>query len=146
MKKLADVFFLAIFFWFGVAGACKCQPQAAQETPRSAQSRPSIAQVVATPQQFQRERLELQGQLRNEGRNYFTDLRVVLQDEQGRKLRVRPWLPVEVLAPPGAGKRPDVLSNYLGKQVRLTAVLEKGVLKHVGETYYLSVKTAKVVE
>ena len=87
------------------------------------------------------------GRLQNEGKNYFTDLRIVLKDEQGNSVYVRPWLPAEVPpSPPGiAGPRPQLLSQFLGKEVELTAVVEWGILKNRGLVHLLNVKSARVI-
>jgi len=90
----------------------------------------------------------ISGSLKNKGRNYFTDLRLVLEDAECNFVYVRPWLPLEYPPPPPG--RPDLkkagLSFYLEKEVELTATVERGSLKVVGEVTYLSVKSAKILD
>ena len=88
-----------------------------------------IAPVAEDPARYRDSRLRLVGRLENQGDNYFTDLRVVLEDEQGAFLHVVPWLPVHLPPGPrrGAGKRPEVLSDYLGKKVELIATVEESM-------------------
>lgn len=91
------------------------------------------------------------GILENIGRNFFTDLRVVLKDrksEDAAFVYVRPWLPLELPPGPRGGQkeRPLTLSNYLGKKVQLKAVLSRGMLRNVGEVNLLEVKAAKILE
>jgi hypothetical protein len=88
------------------------------------------------------------GSIENEGRNYFTDLRVVLKDEKGYKIYVRPWLPVSLPpGPPGVKeKRPGVLSDFLGKKVELSGVVRRGELGKAGEVTHLEVTRAAIVQ
>lgn len=104
-----------------------------------------IAAVAADPSSYRGERIRLAGRLDNEGENYFTDLRVVLADEDGVTVRVWPWLPAHLPpAPPGAtGARPEVLSDYLSKQVELTGSIEERALRSVGDVFLLVVEEAK---
>lgn len=109
---------------------------------------PSIAAVAADPAAFLERELRLVGRLVNRGENYFTDLRVALEDDEGAFLDVWPWLPTSLPpAPPGAtGKRPEVLSDYLGKKVELTGKIERRQLRSVGEAFVLVVEKAEVVD
>ncbi len=108
----------------------------------------SVASIVESPEKYLKKTVQLVGRLENKGKNYFTDLSIVLRDDQGNHVYVRPWLPIELPpSPPGSTrKRPAVLSQYLGKQVELTAVLDRGTLKKVGEVYLLSVISAKAIQ
>lgn len=127
------------------AGAVQGQPgEAAQEPPPAV----ALAELAAHPQDHEKKPLRVVGLLENEGKNYFTDLRLVLKDEDDHFVYVRPWLPAELPAgPPGAtGARPETLSKYLGKTVELTAVLDRGPLRGVGDVYCLVVRSAKLVE
>ncbi len=107
----------------------------------------SVKSVAENPEQYLGKTLRVTGRLENKGTNYFTDLRVVLKDDQCNFVYVRPWLPTELPpSPPGyTGERRPVLSQYLGNEVELTTVLERGTLKKVGEVYLLKVKSAKVL-
>jgi len=91
----------------------------------------------------------VEGTLSNSGKNYFTDLRVVLKDnhDAAAGVLVQPWLPVEV--PPGpasAGPSAQTLADFLGKKVVITGVLTDGVVKNVGATKVLRVDSARVVD
>ena len=106
------------------AARSPCEP--ASESPKPAvQASDSLAEVAANPEQHVNRTVRLRGRLENQGKNYFTSLRVALIDEDGNSLYVRPWLPLELpRRPRGAkGRKPDVLSNYLGKQVELTGTV-----------------------
>lgn len=136
-----------------VAGCAPAQTGsegAAAEAPaREGEDRgPSLAEVAADPAAFQERELRLVGRLDNEGENYFTDLRVVLADDEGAVLPVSPWLPTALPpAPPGAtGRRPEVLSDYLGKRVELTGKVERRRLRSVGEAFVLVVETARILD
>ena len=118
------------------------------ETGQEAIEAVSVKLITENPKKYLKKTVQLSGRLENEGENYFTDLRVILKDGQGHFIYVRPWLPFELPpSPPGStGKRPPVLSQYLGKEVELTAVVDRGTLKKVGGVYLLDVKSAKVVK
>lgn len=107
----------------------------------------SIESVAADPAKFVDQSVRLTGKLENEGENYFSDLRVVLRDEEGNHVYVQPWLPVSTPPlPPGfKGKRPQVLSQLLGKQVALRGVVSRGSMKKVGDVYLLQVKSAEIL-
>ena len=110
----------------------------------------SLPSIAGDPAPHMGKTYRIIGKLRNKGRNYFTDLRVVLEDEKCESVYVyvRPWLPLEFPPPPPGHpelKKPG-LSQFLDKQVELTATVERGTLKTVGEVYYLSVKAAKILD
>ena len=108
----------------------------------------SVRELAAEPQKFLGRSIRVSGTLENEGKNYFTDLRVVIKDKEGRKIHVRPWLPMSLPPRPpsaeGTGKQPVLLSHYLGKEIELTAVIRKGPLRHAGDVYHLEVSEARV--
>ncbi len=128
-------------------GAVHCQsdePEAEKEVVPAV----ALEALAAQPQAYVKKPIRVEGLLENEGKNYFTDLRIVLKSEEDDFVYVRPWLPVELPPmPPGVtGKRPETLAKYLGKKVELTAVLDRGTLKSVGEVYCLEVRSAKIIE
>lgn len=87
----------------------------------------------------------VRGYLRNRGANYFSDLQTILEDAEGRAVRVDPWLPLEIPPPhPGArlGQRPRVLGDFLDKDVVLTAKLTRDGANEL----LLVVKRAQVVD
>ncbi len=110
----------------------------------------SLPSLASDPAAHVEKTYRIIGKLRNRGRNYFTDLQVVLEDEKCDSIYVyvRPWLPLEFPPPPPG--RPELkkpgLSQFLDKRVELTATVERGSLKTVGEVYYLSVKAAKILD
>ena len=107
--------------------------------------------VAENPEEYREKKVKLVGTLENvqiySGKNYFTDLRVVLKDKEGHKVYVRPWLPVSLppVPPNFKGKRPDVLSRYLGKQIELCGVIDRATLKNLGSVYVLAVESARVL-
>jgi hypothetical protein len=123
-----------------VPGIACATPQAAGHAPQ-----PTVRTVAQDPGAWLDKDVELRGTLENRGTNAFTDLRVVLRDDQGHAVTVKPWLPVSV--PPGprpGGPRPKTLSSYLGKTVDLKATVRRGELRGAGATYYLEVKQARL--
>jgi hypothetical protein len=101
----------------------------------------SVPELAGSPAGFLDRTVTVAGLLSNAGGNYFTDLRLVLSDG-GSSAAVRPWLPLEVPPRrPGAGtSRPAVLSDYLGKKVRIT-----GCLRKEGTGYVLEVQQADII-
>ncbi|MDP2806531.1 MAG: hypothetical protein Q8O74_00140 [bacterium] len=81
-----------------------------------------LSQLSANQEKYADKLIEVKGELNNAGVNYFTDLRVTLGDGQGNSIRVQPWLPISVPPPrPGGPRnRPALLSDYLGKKLRLS--------------------------
>ncbi len=137
-----------------IAGAARCASEAPESEPPALEAAGDAVPLVAleavarNPEGFAGRPLRIAGTLESVGKNYFTDLRVVLKNDRGDSVYVRPWLAMELPpAPPGAGgQRPDVLSRYLGKRVELTAVLDRGALKNVGQVYLLKVDSARIIE
>jgi hypothetical protein len=117
----------------------------AEPTPPTPAPPPSLETVAKHPDRFLGKTVRVVGTLENEGRNYFTDLRLGLRDRDGNTIAVRPWLPLE--RPPGpAGKRPqpetqpETLAQHLGKTVTLTGVVKQGELGKRSDVYYLEVE------
>jgi hypothetical protein len=81
----------------------------------------SLSELAGDPGRYAGKLIEVKGELNNSGANYFTDLQLTLGDGRGNSIRVQPWLPVEVPpARPGGGKnRPALISDYLGKKLKL---------------------------
>ncbi len=88
----------------------------------------------------------VKGTLENIGKNYFTDQRLVLRDENDNTVPVRGWLPMEMVKVPGGERKGELLSDYLGKTVELTATLVEGELPRQGVVYHLKVSQAKVAD
>jgi hypothetical protein len=105
-----------------------------------------VKALADAPDKFAGKTVVVEGTLVNEGKNYFTDLRVAVQDDSGEKIYVSPWLPTEVPpGPPGRESTRPTLSQFLGKRVELTGTLEKRTLRGVGETQQLVVKQARIL-
>lgn len=116
------------------AGCCK------RQACDSSTAEMSISELAARPAAFLDRNIKVSGLLNNAGGNYFTDLRLELSDS-GAAIAVRPWLPIEVQMRPGAGgRRPAVLSDYLGKTVRIT-----GCLRREGDAYSLEVQQVEIL-
>jgi hypothetical protein len=101
----------------------------------------TVTALAAKPAAYAGRTVTVTGRLDNAGSSYFTDLRLVLTDG-GSSVPVRPWLPLE--APPsrpgGGGHRPAVLSDYLGKRLRIT-----GCLRPEGPAHLLEVQQADII-
>lgn len=144
-RPLVIVFTLAFVFPAPMCAGCQLKKSAQEE---ESALKLSVKSVAENPEKYFRKIVRLSGRLENQGKNYFTDLRIALRDDEGNYVYVRPWVPYELPpSPPGhTDRKPPVLSQYLGKTVELTGVLDRGTLKKVGEVYLLVVRTAKVVK
>ena len=82
----------------------------------------SLSELAGNQEKYADKLVQVKGDLGNAGDNYFTDLKVTLSDGQGNSIRVQPWLPISVPPPrPGGPRsRPALLSDYLGKALKLT--------------------------
>lgn len=80
-----------------------------------------MAALASAPERYEYDEVIVSGLLKNAGTSYFSDLRLVLEDPDGRQVRVKPWVPLEVPPPRrgGGGERPSVLSDYLDRVVLL---------------------------
>jgi hypothetical protein len=137
-----------IVAWVGIGiltAVCAASP-----TVQDRQAAPvvSVEALASSPEKYLGKTVRVKGLLENEGTNYFTDLRLVLKDQDGDFVHVRPWLPLET--PPGPPnsptRRPATLSTFVGKTVELVATLDRDTVRRVGEVYLLVVQSAKVVE
>jgi len=94
----------------------------------------TIKQLSEKPNKYQNKSVEITGYLRNAGVNYFTDIRLVLEDGSGNAISVRPWVPLGVPPPrPGVEKRPrpKVMSDYLGKKLLIKGLWQAEEGKHI---------------
>lgn len=94
----------------------------------------TIKQLSEKPNKYENKSVEITGYLRNAGVNYFTDIRLVLEDGLGNAVSVRPWLPLEVPPPrPGVEKRPrpKMMSDYLGKKLIIKGLWQSEEEKHI---------------
>lgn len=106
----------------------------------------TVQSVMDHPEAYLDQVVSVRGTLANEGKNYFTDFRLVLKGEGGRSIPVKPWLPAEVPPAMKPGPRPATLSQYLDKTVELTATVRHGELSRLGVVYFLEVKSARVLD
>lgn len=143
MFAACAVFALLTAWLITPAGVPARQQQ--EDQPATPPVKVSIEQLEREPEKFRDRTVRVRGKLENEGRNYFTDLRLVLKDDAGRKLPVRPWLPLSLppRPPAASGPPPAVLSDFLGKNVELVARLRKGTLRRFGEVWHLEVTSAR---
>ncbi len=131
--------------WFSGPSPAGCGAQEGEQ--REAAAEATIESVAERPADYLHKSVRLKGRLENEGKNLFTDVRIVLKDGEGNFLHVRPWAPISLPPPPGrSGQRPPVISDFLGKEVELEAVVRRGTIRKAGEVYLLEVKSAKVVK
>lgn len=153
MKATTKFFMLFLFLLYSVVDHTAqgfSRPEIDREM--SSVENVSMRQLIENKESFLGKEIRVTGNLENIGKNYFTDLKVVLRnpdEENGDFIYVRPWLPLEFpTLPPGApsSKRPDTLSKYLGQTVELIGLFNKGNLKHVGEVRLLEVESAKILE
>jgi len=128
-----------------LASVCAAAPT---EQDRQAEPVVSVEALATSPDQYLGKTVRVKGILENEGTNYFTDMRLVLKDQEGNFVHVRPWLPLETPpAPPNAPEpKPETLSRFLGETVDLVATLDRDTVRRVGEVYLLVVKSAKIVD
>ena len=95
--------------------------------------------------------VSVRGVLRNAGKNYFTDRRLILQSPNGVEakveLYVKGWLPFKATqSSTGEEQPPLVQSDFLDKEVILTGRVEVRPVKGVGVAKILVVSDAKIVE
>lgn len=95
-------------------------------------------------------KVTVRGVLLNAGTNYFTDQRIVLSDPAavgGKPLDVQGWLPTSVLRPQRSGApAPDVMSNYIGKEIELTGRIELRPVRGQPPAKTLIVEKAELVK
>ncbi len=122
------------------------QPAASEKPSDQPPEKVSVEALERAPERYRDRTVRVSGKLENAGRNYFTDLRLVLKDAAGRTVAVRPWLPLSLPPRPAgaSGRPPAVLSDFLGKEVELVAKVRKGALRHFGDVWHLEVTSARV--
>ena len=135
---------LAIAAAIGLSVGCAArsggEPEAADES--------SHAAVAEAPQRFEGRSVRVSGRLENRGKNYFRDLQLVLTDDRGHALPVRPWLPASLPPPPpgGSKERPDTLSQWLGKRVELVGRIARDPSRGVPDAFLLEVESARKLD
>lgn len=126
--------------------ACASEMPAPLPAAASVQPEPDIKSVASDPTRFIGKTVTLSGTLANQGKNYFTDLVVILNDEKKENfIYVEPWLPTSVPpALPGIPAR-ETLADYLDQKVELSGTLRFGELRRVGEAHFLEVTSARIL-
>jgi len=96
------------------------------------------SQAIANLRGLMNKRISVQGVLANQGRNYFTDRRLVLKDTAGSN---ESGLPVVVLVPLDAASSQGtergavpILADFLNNRVLVHGVIGEIVQKGVGKT------------
>ena len=114
MKKYSV--WLVIASLIVAAGCCR------QGLGKSKPVKLKLSQLSASQDKYADKLILVKGELNNSGTNYFTDLKITLSDGQGNSIRVQPWLPTSVPPPrPGGPRnRPALISDFLGKKLRLS--------------------------
>jgi hypothetical protein len=86
-----------------------------------------IRELTEKPHRFTEQTVTVKGRLKFIGRNYFSDPtpQFVVEDGENHQVPVAPWLPLEIVpSPPDRSfpldRRPKVMSDYLGKELRVT--------------------------
>ncbi len=123
-------------------GCAAAPPQSERASP--AQDAYDVPRLLAEGDQVLGKPIRIEGVLENAGSNYFTDRQIVLRAKDGARVPVQPWLPLTAAPGGGSGGQP-VLTNYLGKSVRLEAVLEEAPMKGLGVVRRLRVISAEAL-
>ena len=144
MKRIG-VFLLAVIVLSVLAG-CGQVPVLAGTTPQpkttpSGTVDPAAATkgVLTDPNKYLGQEVTVEGILEAEGQG--RDVRFFLRGSGEARLEVSSWAPTEVIQPPKeGGTQPKIMSDYVGRNVRLTGVIDKG-----GDTFILNVAKAEVL-
>ncbi|MDA9414094.1 hypothetical protein XH81_04355 [Bradyrhizobium sp. CCBAU 25360] len=83
--------------------------------------------------------LVVEGVLENEGTNYFTNSRLVIeQPGSDKSVVVRLRTPLEIQRPPsGQQSIPPTQADYLGKKVKIQGVLKEQFVRGLGRAVVL---------
>ena len=129
--------------------SCAPQPAAVDPQPPTAEAQPkavSLADVAAKPELYVEQTILLRGKLMNAGTNYFKDRRIVLTDEKGHTIEVRPWLPIARPAPSSQTRTGATLAEFLDRQVELVGSLTPRTEPTRQNEFIFSVKSAKILD
>jgi M6 family metalloprotease-like protein len=106
----------------------------------------TVGQLAKNPAAYVGKTLRVDGLLENAGRNYQTDLRLVLKERDGNEsVRVVwPGVPKEVARPPAgtSRSRPSQASDFLGKTVEVIGVMEETVGRDGVRGFTLRIRSA----
>jgi hypothetical protein len=104
----------------------------------------SLSELADHFERYANKTVTVQGKLENEGKNYFTDRRLVLKTvgtaDAPKSVTVRSLpVPAETPSPPPEStvRQPRTISTYVGKEVNVIAVVEK----NDSGQYVLSIKS-----
>jgi hypothetical protein len=125
-------------------GAVHIDGTPAQQSADAPRAVAAVRDVANNPQRFVDQPITIRGVLDNKSPNYFSRPRLVLKDQSGMEVNVRPWAPTSDPPPaPGTDDTRPTLATFLGKQVELKAVLKRN--PGDGETLALVVEEIVVV-
>lgn len=130
-------------------GSCAAQTAAVDPQPPSAETQPkvvSLADVAAKPNMYVEQTILLRGKLINAGTNYFKDRRIVLTDEKGHTIEVRPWVPITRPAPSSQTRTGATLAEFLDRQVELVGSLTPRTEPTRQNEFIFTVKSAKILD
>ncbi len=114
--------------------APKASGTSGQTTPPSGEEpiAVTLSELADHPERYANKTVTVSGKLENEGKNYFTDRRLVLKTvdtaDTPKSVSVRSLpVPAETPSPPPEStvRQPRTISTYVGKEVKVTAVVEK---------------------
>jgi len=118
-RRLLASFFATIL----LIGLVACEPSGVALQPTSASTTPVVpTQAGVTPPatvipSTPGSRIEVEGVLEVEGS--LPSLRFYVLTDQGERLEVMPWLPVEVMHPPAGQTAPPTMADWVGQKVKL---------------------------
>jgi len=136
-------FLLTVEFFLGCGQKCSTLNSGERRSPKLI----SLERLINEPKKFVGKRVTVIGKLENLGENYFRNLRAFLIDEKGKKIFIKPWVPLEVPPPRNEEKRPFVMSDFLGKKVKLIGIYQKDVKDLFPQVdFYFQVESAEILE
>jgi hypothetical protein len=106
----------------------------------------TVAELAAKPEAFVDKPVSVRGRLENIGQNYFRDRRIVLTDAKGRRIDVRPWLPLSRPPAQAQAQTGGTLAEFLDHQVELVGSLVKRTEPNRPGEYIFQVTSAKILD
>lgn len=94
-----------------------------------------LSLVASDPAAYVGQQVIVEGVLESEGG--MPNPAFYLSDGQGHRLATSAWVAIEAVQPPQGGVQPKTMSEFVGKQLRLT-----GEVARAGERYLLEVSSA----
>jgi hypothetical protein len=86
----------------------------------------SLDELNKNPNLYKGQKVTIRGKLKLIGKNYFDPAsKFVLEDASKKTVPVKPWLPLEIAPaspdrPVSPGQLPKIMSDYLGKEIKVT--------------------------